>query len=159
MKEMGIILTKITDWMDKNRVNQYKNKLNGTNFKLGNKVYMVHPEHIFIGEGSYINGGYIIASPNASIYIGKNCLISYDVHIRTETHNYIDKDKLIKNQGNQEKDIVIEDDVWIGYGVQIMPGVTLQEGSVIGAGAIVTHSTEPYCVYAGVPARKIKERE
>lgn len=99
-----------------------------------------------------------MASPNGKIIIGQNCLISYNVHIRTDMHNYLKKDELIINQGHCERDIIIEDDVWIGYGAQIMPGVIIREGSVIGAGAIVTHSTEPYGVYVGIPARKIKER-
>ena len=57
-----------------------------------------------------------------------------------------------------EKDIVIEDDCWVGFGAQIMAGVTMKQGSVLAAGAILTHDTVPYGVYAGVPARKIKER-
>ena len=58
-----------------------------------------------------------------------------------------------------EKSIIVEDDVWIGFGAQVMGGVTLKRGSVIGAGAVVTHDTEEYGVYAGVPARLIKYRQ
>ena len=57
-----------------------------------------------------------------------------------------------------EKDIVIEDDCWVGFGAQIMAGVTMRKGSILAAGGVLTHDTEPYGVYAGVPARKIKER-
>lgn len=117
-----------------------------------------HPENIFIGQNSYINGGDIIASPNAKIYIGANCLISFQVHIRTEMHNYKDSEQLIQLQGYSEKDIIIEDDVWIGYGAQILPGITIAKGSVIGAGAVVTHDTIAYGVYGGVPARLISMR-
>ena len=73
-------------------------------------------------------------------------------------HNYNDRNVLINQQGNTEKDIVIEDDVWIGYGAQIMAGVTVRKGCVIAAGAVLTHSTNEYEVWGGVPARKIKER-
>lgn len=118
-----------------------------------------HAENIYIGHNSFINGGCIFASPNATIRIGDNCLISYNVHIRTDMHNYIDKDTLIREQGETEKSISIGNDVWIGFGAQIMAGVTITDGCVIGAGAIVTKDTEKYGVYVGIPAKLIKYRE
>ncbi len=48
--------------------------------------------------------------------------------------------------------------MWIGFGAQVMAGVTIADGCVIGAGAVITHNTEPYGVYAGVPAKLIKTR-
>ena len=131
----------------------------GTNVHLGYKVHISHPENIFIGDNSYVNGGFLLASKNAKIIIGKDCLLSYNIHIRTSTHSYEKKDVLIRKQGEIEKSIVIEDDCWIGFGVQIMPGVTIKKGSVIGAGAIVTKDTEEYGVYVGIPAKRIKFRK
>ena len=64
----------------------------------------------------------------------------------------------MKQQGMLEKDIRIEDDVWIGYGAQIMSGVTIGTGAVVGAGAVVCHDVPCYAVVAGVPARIIKNR-
>ncbi len=64
------------------------------------------------------------------------------------------KDKLPEN----DLDVVIEEDVWVGANVIILKGVTIGRGSVIAAGSIVTKNVEPYSIYAGVPARKIKER-
>ncbi|HUP13851.1 MAG TPA: DapH/DapD/GlmU-related protein [Niastella sp.] len=52
----------------------------------------------------------------------------------------------------------IENDVWIGYGSTVMGGVTIGEGSIIGAGSLVTKDVEPYSIYAGTPARKIRDR-
>lgn len=65
---------------------------------------------------------------------------------------------LIREQGSREADVNIKNDVWIGFGVQIMSGVTIHDGCVIGAGAVVTKDTEPYGVYAGIPAKKIGQR-
>lgn len=73
-------------------------------------------------------------------------------------HNYLNKNKLIKFQGHTERDIIIGDDVWIGYGAQIMSGVTIGRGAVVAAGAVVTKDIPPYEVWGGVPAKKIKER-
>lgn len=58
-----------------------------------------------------------------------------------------------------EKPVVIEDDVWIGLRVTILPGVTIGKGSVIGASAVVTKSVPPYSVVAGNPAKIVKTRK
>ena len=153
------LLNRIKHFYDQERVAQYQQKITGTNYRLNNEVIMQFPEHISIGEMSYINGGHIFASENATISIGNNCLISYNVHIRTDVHNYESRSCLINSQGNSERSIIIGNDVWIGYGAQILSGVTIADGCVIAAGAIVTKDTVPYGVYAGVPARIIKYRE
>ncbi len=122
------------------------------------KVILQYPKHITIGDNSYINGGWLCASPNAYIKVGKNCLISYNVHIRTDMHIHHDKEKLIQEQGNKEADIIIGNDVWIGCGAQIFGGVTLGEGCVIGAGTIVTKDVSPYEIVVGGAMRGIGER-
>lgn len=127
--------------------------------RVDGQCILAHPENIYIDDGSFINGGRIFASENAKIVIGKNCMISYDVHIRTDAHNYEKKNIPMKEQGMKEADIIIGDDVWIGYGAQVMSGVKMADGSVLGAGGVLTHDTEAYGVYAGVPARLIKYRE
>lgn len=140
---------------DKSKISYYNKNIKGSGFRLNYEVNMMYPQNIEIGNGTYVNGGLIYASPNAKIKIGKNCLISYAVHIRTDMHQYKDKSTLINKQGFIEQDIEIGNDVWIGYDVQIMPGVKIADGCVIGAGAIVTKSTQPYGIYVGVPAKLI----
>lgn len=54
-------------------------------------------------------------------------------------------------------DIVVEDEVWIGADVTILPGVHIGRCAVIGAGSVVTGDVEAYHIYAGVPARKIRD--
>ena len=121
---------------------------------------VAYPQNIEVGENSYINGGgEIVASPNAKITIGKNCLISYRVHMCTDMHQYQSKEKSINMQGHREANIIIEDDVWIGFGAQIMAGVTLHKGCVVGAGAIVTKDIPSYAVVGGIPAKIIRYRE
>jgi len=55
-------------------------------------------------------------------------------------------------------DTVIGNDVWIGYGAVIMPGVTIGDGAIIAAQSVVTTDVPPYCVYGGNPARLIRKR-
>jgi len=130
----------------------------GKNAKIVIGTRVDFPHNVYLGDNSYINGGMIIAGEKSKIVIGANCLISYYVHLRTTMHNYMDKDELILKQGHSESDIIIEDDVWIGYGAQIMGGVTVHKGAVIAAGAVVTHDVEAYAVVGGVPAKVIKYR-
>ncbi|NED96367.1 hypothetical protein G1H11_13735 [Phytoactinopolyspora alkaliphila] len=55
--------------------------------------------------------------------------------------------------------VSIADDVWIGATATVTPGTFVAEGCIIGAGAVVTRDTEPYGIYGGVPARRLRERE
>ena len=55
----------------------------------------------------------------------------------------------MNQQGNDEADIVIGDDVWIGYGAQIMSGVTVGSHSIVGAGSVVTHDVPEFAVVGG----------
>lgn len=122
---------------------------------ISEKVILRNPQNIFVGKGSYINGGFIYAGEHSRIVIGEKCLISYNVHIRTESHNCIP----IKEQGEFEKDIIIGDNVWLGFGVQILPGITIGDGAIIGAGSVVTKNIPAYQIWAGVPAKFIKDRK
>lgn len=131
----------------------------GKNASVAPDVTVHYGNNIWLGDNSYINpGAVVIAGKGSKIQIGNDCMISYNAHLRTSAHNYLKKNILIREQGMTEKDIVIEDDCWVGFGAQIMAGVTMKHGSVLAAGGVLTHDTEPYGVYAGVPAKKIKER-
>lgn len=133
--------------------------INNEGSYISGQTIIANPKNIYMGKGSSINGGQIRAGKNAKIVIGNNCILSYNVHIRADSHNYNEIDIPIKEQGNFEKDIIIGDDVWIGYGAQIMPGVHIGNGAIIGAGAVVTHDVEDYDIVGGVPAKKIRSRK
>lgn len=132
---------------------------NGSLGRVTHLVDLRYAENILIGENSYVNGGMLCASPNAQIVIGKNCMISYCVHLRTDMHCSSRTDISMNQQGFSEADIIIGDDVWIGYGAQIMSGVTVGSHSIVGAGAVVTKDVAPYTIVGGVPARIIRTRE
>jgi len=98
-----------------------------------------------------------IQSVHGNIYIGSHVMFGPGVNVHGGNHitNVVGKymDQIHKNPGD-DPDLVIEDDVWIGANAIILPGVVISKGSVIGAGSVVTHSTEPYSINVGNPARK-----
>ena len=79
--------------------------------------------------------------------------------ISSGMHEYTQSKKPVMLQKIDPKKIVIEDGVWIGANVVVMPGVTIAEGTIVGAGSVVTKSTKPYSVVAGVPAKILKLRD
>ncbi|MFL7053372.1 DapH/DapD/GlmU-related protein [Vibrio cyclitrophicus] len=112
-------------------------------------------DNLSIGYGCEINEEVFIQGA----IIGNNVLIAPRVSILSKTHNYSEKNRFIKDQGDSLVKIpVIEDDVWIGRNAVIMPGVKLEKGSVVGAGAIVTKDVPSFVVVGGVPAKRIGQR-
>lgn len=112
---------------------------------------------IEIGSRTYI-GPYTCLSGNY-IKIGQDCLIASHTSIYANNHNYKDPHRKIKAQGHTYLGITIEDDCWIGTGARIMDGVTIGQGSVIGAGAVVTKNIPPYSIAVGVPAQVVGRRQ
>lgn len=109
-----------------------------------------------IDENTYI-GPYACLS-GKSIKIGKDCLIASHSGIYANNHNFADPMLKINEQGLSHKGIMIEDDCWLGSGVRVVDGVTIGQGSVIGAGAVVTRDIPPYSIAVGVPAKVISQR-
>ncbi|WP_276530522.1 acyltransferase [Psychroserpens algicola] len=113
--------------------------------------------NIYIGENTFINMSCRFACPGSTITIGNKVAIGPNVLFETVNHGLIYEDN--KGRGTFYKPIVVDDKAWIGAGAIILQGVTIGEGAVITAGAVVTKNVEPYWVYGGVPAKKIKPIE
>lgn len=110
-----------------------------------------------IGDNSGI-GNY--CELNGPITIGNDVMMGPEVVMYTTRHNDERIDIPMRYQGMKERlPIVIGNDVWIGRRVIIMPGITIGDGVIIGAGAVVTKDVPPYCVVGGVPARVIRNRK
>jgi acetyltransferase-like isoleucine patch superfamily enzyme len=132
----------------------------------GRMVYMYSKHGITTGDDFYI-GKFSQIECDAEIgnhvmFANRVALVGrYDHHfqqpgIPTRLASQI-RDKDYNWKGLNDK-IVIEDDVWVGYGAIIMSGVRIGRGSIIAAGSVVTKDVEPYSIYGGFPARKIKNR-
>ena len=105
-----------------------------------------------MGTASSVNG-YCRIDSRGSVEIGDNVSISEDVIILTGDH-----DASTIDLNGRIRPVFIQDYVWVGTRAMILPGVTLARGSVVAAGAVVTKSTVPFEVVAGVPAVRIGMR-
>ena len=92
----------------------------------------------------------------AEIHIGNNCLIGPDVGIYTAGHRLEPEGRILDVYALP---INIGNDVWIGGHSTILPGVTIGDGAVVAAGAVVTKNVEPKTIVGGVPAKVIKKIE
>ncbi len=150
-------------------------------FKRNKKHNILYTKDIFRKEG-YEIGDYTYGHPTvffsegAHLKIGKFCSISPEVRIflggnhRTEwwttypfpdlqaTYNLWPDADGISGHPSSNGDVVIGNDVWIGYQAIILSGISIGDGAVIGARSIVTKNVEPYAVVAGNPARVIRKR-
>jgi len=91
------------------------------------------------------------------VSIGNHVNLAQGITITALNHNFTDAGKRIDEQGISTKEVVLEDDIWIGANAVILPGVTIGEHSVVAAGAIVTKDVPPHSLVAGVPAKVIRQ--
>jgi len=110
-----------------------------------------------IGDHSFIGCNAVMGS-SGGIRIGSHVLIGPNVTVSSENHRFDELDRLISQQGVEPEEVLVEDDCWIASNVTLLAGVTLGQGCVIAAGAVVTRSVPPFSVAAGVPARVVRMR-
>ncbi len=125
----------------------------GKNVSFPHSVIYSGEENISIGDDCNIGVNCIMYATKAKLTLGRCVLVSPNVTFITGEHRtdiigeYIrfvgDEQKLPKH----DKDITIEDDVWIGSNVTILKGVTIGRGSIIHAGAVITKRVPPYTIY------------
>ena len=139
---------------------------------LGNRVTIgkyaiIRPSNIYggpigagltMGDNSNI-GPYNYIGCSGKITIGNNVMLAPRVSIYAENHVFDHPEILIRDQGVEKKEVIIEDDCWIAANSIILAGVTIGKGSVVAAGSVVTENVPAYSVVAGVPAKFIKSRK
>lgn len=130
----------------------------GKNVYIGDHVWFRAPAKISMGDDCRIHPKCFLDGPG-EIEIGSHIGIASGTQIYTQNHRYKDKNVLYYQQKVELAKVVIEDDVWVGANSLILAGVTLKQGTIVAAGSIVTKDSEPYSVIAGVPAKKIGQRE
>lgn len=110
-------------------------------------------KNLKIGEKTFVNYN-VWFNTAGGISIGRNCNIAYKVTFVTSGHEIGDAERragMATSEG-----IEVGDGTWIGANAMIMPGVRIGKGCIIAAGAVVTKDCDDNCMYAGIPAKKIK---
>ena len=115
-------------------------------------VFIAGGTEVRIGPGTALAGPVELAAWGP-ISIGGNVMVSRATHVLTGSHDVDDP-----AFSGDVRPIVIEDHVWVAQGAVILPGVTLSEGAVVGAYAVVAADVPPWTVVAGNPARILRDR-
>lgn len=133
-------------------------KVCGDNVSIHPDVYLFFVDQLSLGDNISIHPMcYIDAC--GGIDIGDDVSVAHATTILSTTHTCDAHDLPLKDQPVITQKTVIEDNVWIGAKATILCGNIVHSGSVIAAGAVVTHDVPANTVVAGVPARVIKERQ
>ena len=132
----------------------------GENVTLGRRSEIAGAGNIYMGHDVYLGPGTTLLTTRAKIRIGDYVMSGPTGDHRTDILDrpmmeLTDEDKLSDN----DQDVVIGNDVWMGSGVTILKGVHVSDHCVIAAGAVVTKDVEPeYSIWGGVPARCLGSR-
>lgn len=124
-------------------------------------LWLNRMSNIFLYENTNLAANSWISAYNAKFIIKRNCAIAENLTVHTGNHARIlgkfitDITEVNKPKG-YDKDVVVNEDCWIGCNVTLLAGVTIGRGSTIAAGAVVSKSMPPYCVCGGVPCKPIK---
>ncbi|MEM9072867.1 MAG: acyltransferase [Myxococcota bacterium] len=132
---------------------------------VGDNVYVGHQTilkgyyqgDLHIGDGSWI-GQQCFLHAAGDLRIGRNVGVGPGVRIITSRHVEAGREVPILHSPLEFAPVFIDDDVDLGVGAIVLPGVTIGRGAQIGAGAVVAASIPSYTVAAGVPARVLRER-
>lgn len=122
-------------------------------------VSLANAERISIGAGSNIGSRAHLWAGDSSgrIVLGRHCLVAPDVFVTASDYRF-DDGAPVMDQAKNERDVVIGDDVWLGVRVIVVAGVSIADGCIVAAGAVVTDDLAPYSIAAGVPARVVGQR-
>ena len=163
MKFLAILLHIIRRGFDKilMYIMRYSFKSYGKNFHFD--PYGVYSfRTIEVGNDVFIGPGATLSASESGIKFGNKIMLGPNVTMMGGDHNasiigkymYDVKYKLPEN----DLPIIIEDDVWIGCNAIILKGVTIGEGSIVAAGALVNKNVPPYTIVGGIPAKILKKR-
>jgi acetyltransferase-like isoleucine patch superfamily enzyme len=113
----------------------------------GSRIGVNWSAEVTVNDGTYLNEGALIEC-DERISIGANCALSRNTAVMdTDSH------RIIRPGSRRSSPVVVGDRCWLGHGAVVLKGVTLKEGCVVAAGAIVTGSHEPAQLLIGIPAR------
>lgn len=130
----------------------------GNNVSIDLGVIIYSPKYLVIGNDVTISS-YSVITAGGGLEIKDNVMIGYGCKILSQNHKIPkDKKELIRNSGHELKKVYIKEGAWLASNVIVLPGVTIGEGAVIGAGSVVTKNVSSYTINVGVPCKTINNR-
>ncbi len=144
----------------------------GLQLQMGETGQISFGRFVWIGHGSKIrcHEGVVEIGPKSvlgqectisayqRVSIGQQCVIADRVMFIDFDHNVADPEQPIRKQGIYKRDVIVGSNVWIGYGAQVLRGVTIGDNAIIGASSVVTRDIPANAVAAGTPARVVRMR-
>src|SRR5687767_11685488 len=154
---LGVIPIRFGNWMRGRFLGRYIGGM-GRRCTIQANLRIATPEKLFIGDDCNF-GEDVFITAGGGVRIGNFVGIGAGAKIWSVNHKYDDPDVPWLRQGWEFKEVVVEDDAWIGANAFIMPGVTIGKGAIISAGTILSKSVPPYSIAAGNPGRVIGWRK
>jgi putative colanic acid biosynthesis acetyltransferase WcaF len=124
----------------------------GPSVRIRNSVLIEQPWNLTVGANSSV-GDRAILYCLGKVAIGKNVSISQGAHVCAGTHDYTRADMPLLRPP-----ITIQDDAWIAADAFVGPNITVGQGAILGARGVAMRNLEPWAIYSGNPAQKVKDR-
>ncbi|WP_097057897.1 acyltransferase [Alloalcanivorax xenomutans] len=128
----------------------------GSDVQIFRRPIVYHADNLSIGDKVSLNDNFW-CNARGGVCIGDDTIIGPNVIIHSANHRYSEPGRLIREQGHTLREVDVGRNVWIGANVTILPGVHISDKVVIAAGAVVNKKIREPGIYAGVPAKKIKD--
>lgn len=153
---VGVYLQKKKiDYLNRQFLSKVKSR--GKIVRLNGRIFCSGAKHLELGENVHINNNAYFRA-EGGLYIGDNAHFSRNLTIYTVNHEYTGE-ALPYDNSLIKKPVRIEKNVWIGMNVCILPGVHINEGAIIGMGAVVTKDVPKCAIVGGNPAKVLKYRD
>lgn len=155
--ELQVFLLHCAGFFPSHTFRRFLYRLSGVKIGKGSTLHagvvFYDPKNVSVGEDSIVGEGAVLDG-RAKLYIGNHVDIASEVMVYNSQHDINDETFIAIS-----KAVIIEDYVFVGPRAIILPGVTIGQGAVVAAGAVVTRDIPPYAVVGGVPAKVIGERK
>ena len=140
----------------------------GEHVTINAPVSIGNPKNVFLYDDVYIGADSVISATNAKFIMKEHASAADRLMVRTGNHMIVRgkfhhqiTDEYKRNSGlmsEYDKDVIVEEDAWIGCNVTLLAGVIIGRGTTIGAGSVVPKSIPPYAIAVGVPCKVLKFR-
>ncbi len=130
----------------------------GRNTIVQHGMRLTNPEKISMGSNCNFGQG-VFLTGGGGIRIGDWVGLGPDAKVWSVNHRFDNPDVPWLSQGWEHKEVVLEDDVWLGANVFVMPGVTIGKGAIVSAGSVVNKSVPPFAIVVGNPGRVVGWRK